>query len=297
MIETRLLRSFTVVAEELHFRRASQRLGIVQPALSRQIQQLEERLGVALFSRLGRGVSLTASGRMFLLRARAILTEMDEAAAEARRVGSGHEGFVRIGFIHSSTYGIMPGIIRRFRERYPAVALDLHEMPIDEQVAALLEGTIDVGILRPPLADPRLTSRTLASERFVVALPDGHPLAREASVPLRAIASETFIFFTQERSPLFHETINAMCRKEGFEPCVEQHATQIHTMLGLVAAGIGIAIVPDVARNLRLPNVAFCALRDNSCTVDVALGWRVRDDNPALAAFLSTTTSEGVSYA
>lgn len=290
MIETRLLRSFTVVAEELHFGRAAQRLSIAQPALTRQIQRLEGDLGTALLTRSARRVALTASGRIFLQRARSLLDGIDEAAAEARRVAQGQEGIVRVGFIHSSTYGITPSIIRRFRDRFPAVVLDLHEMPIDEQVAALLDATIDVGILRPPLADPRLTSHVLTSERFVIALPGTHALAAKGSVALGALASETFIFFTQQRSPLFYETINAMCRAAGFTPRVEQHATQIHTMLGLVAAGLGIAIVPEVARNLALPNVTFCAIEDDARTVDVALGWRIEDTNPALAAFVAVTT-------
>tara|TARA_R110002020_G_scaffold15555_28_gene55372 strand:+ start:13905 stop:14798 length:894 start_codon:yes stop_codon:yes gene_type:complete len=291
MIETRLLRSFTVVAEELHFGRAARRLSIAQPALTRQIQQLEERLSVALFTRSQRRVTLTASGRIFLQRAREILNQIEEAGAEARRVEAGQEGIVRVGFIHSSTYGITPTIIRRFRNRYPSVVLDLHEMPIDEQVAALIGGTIDVGILRPPLADPRLTSKVLVSECFVIALPDSHPLSTRASVPLSAVASETFIFFTQERSPLLYQTINAMCQEAGFAPRVEQHATQIHTMLGLVAAGLGIAIVPEVARKLKLPNVTFCEIGDDSRTVDVALGWRITDDSPAVSAFVSTTAA------
>lgn len=287
MIETRLLRSFTVVAEELHFGRAAQRLSIAQPALTRQIQQLEARVGVTLFTRNSRRITLTAPGRAFLKRARRILNDLEEAAAQARRVEAGQEGFLRVGFIHSSTYGITPSIIRRFRDCYPAVVLDLQEMPIDAQFAALIDGTIDVGILRPPLADPRLAIHILTSERFVIALPDRHRLADRASVPLSSVATDTFIFFTQERSPLLYETINSMCRSAGFAPHVEQHATQIHTMLGLVAAGLGIAIVPDVARNLVLPNVTFCAIEDDDRTVDVALGWRVGDDNTALAAFLS----------
>lgn len=294
MIEFRHLRSFAVVASELHFGQAAHRLNIAQPALSRQIQQLEARLGVALFSRAKRQVALTAAGRVFLARARRILDEVEDASAEARRVEAGQEGYIRVGFIHSSAYGITPGIIRRFRDRYPAVVLDLHEMPIEDQIGALSSSAIDVGILRPPLADPRLSSRVLKSERFVLAMSDAHPLAGRAATALRAVADEPFIAFTQDRSPLFYETIAAMCRDAGFTPRVEQYATQIHTMLGLVAAGLGIAIVPEVARNLKFPGLAFSDIEGDRHTVDVALGWRTRDDNPALAAFLSLTTSESV---
>ncbi|MCF3933775.1 LysR family transcriptional regulator [Acuticoccus sp. M5D2P5] len=294
MIETRLLRSFATVADELHFGAAARRLNIAQPALSRQIQQLEARLGVTLLDRTARRVSLTAAGRAFLARARRVLADLDEAAAEARRVAEGQEGAIRVGFIHSSTYGIAPQIIRHFREHYPLVVLDLHEMPIDQQLAALLDGTIDVGILRPPLADPRLATRVLAEERFVIALPRGHPLAERERVTLRALAGERFILFTQERSPLFYERIQSMCQAAGFTPDVQQHATQIHTMVGLVAAGIGIAILPEVARNLHLPGVAFCAIEENPAAVEVALGWRTSDTNPALAAFLAVTDAESV---
>lgn len=289
MIEIRHLRSFVEVATTLHFGQAAQRLNIAQPALSRQVQLLEDRLGVSLLARTQRKVALTAAGRVFLTRARRILDEVEDAAAEARRVASGQEGYIRIGFIHSSTYGLTPGLIRRFRDSYPAVVLDLHEMPIHEQIEALLEGTIDVGVLRPPLADPRLSSHLLKSERFVIALPENHRLAGWDALALGRLAEETFIFFAQDRSPLFFETIGDMCREAGFTPRVEQYATQIHTMLGLVAAGVGIAVLPEVARNLAFPGVAFAEIEGERRSVDVALGWRSRDDNPAVKAFVAMT--------
>lgn len=285
MIETRLLNSFVCVAEELHFGRAAERLHIAQPALTRQIQQIEGRLEVTLFHRTQRSVALTPAGRILLERAYKILSDLTQAALEVKRVEAGQEGRLSVGFIHSSTYGITPILLRNFRHLYPRVALELYEMTIQEQIAALRAGAIDVGVLRPPISDPALHTQLLRQEQFIIALPENHALSSSKAISLRQLSEDSFILFTQRRSPLFYSRIIAMCEKAGFVPNVAQYATQIHTMIGLVSADMGVAIVPEVARNLKIPGVRFIEIADNPPSVDIILGWRASEASPVLKAF------------
>lgn len=283
--EIRHLRYFQAVAEELHFGRAAERLRIAQPALSRQIQNLEREVGAPLFKRTQRSVQLTAAGALYLERARRILDELTKAALDARRVDAGEYGSLTIGFIHSSTYGLLPAIIERFRHLYPDVRLELHEMTIAEQVRALPLGQIEVGLLRPPVGDPDILVRPILEEHFLLAVPAGHRLAGKTSVSLQELAADPFILFPRRQSPLFHARILAMCERVGFVPSAVQEATQIHTVVGLVSAGMGIALVPEIARNLRIPGVHFLAIAEAPPPVEVALAWRRDKESPPLRSF------------
>lgn len=285
MVETRLLISFICVAEELHFGRAAQRLHIAQPALSRQISQLEERIEVLLFKRTQRKVALTPAGHCFLERAYQITADINRATKEVQQVGSGEAGKLSIGFIHSSTYGITPRILRHFHEQFPQVELELSEMTIADQVKALLEERIDVGILRPPISNHSIQTQILYNDPFIVAIPDSHTLKNQSSIKLSALTNESFILFSQSSSPLFYSKIIAMCEKSGFIPKVVQRATQIHTVIGLVSAKMGISIVPSVAKNLHIPNVKFLTIQDSPPPVQVALGWNKANDSPILSSF------------
>lgn len=285
MVETRLLKSFIYVAEELHFGRAALRLHIAQPALTRQIKQLEEKLGVKLFERTQRKVILTSAGRQFHSRACQIIADIDHAASEVQRVNAGEAGRLAVGFLHSSTYGITPRLLRHFRDSYPDVELELSEMTIADQVIALQAEKIDVGILRPPISDLRLGTHILCDEPFILAVPSSHPLAQQRRVALERLSEERFILFSQRMSPLFYSRIIAMCEKAGFVPCVTQRATQIHTIMGLVSANMGISIVPSVARNLSMPEVCCLDIVDNPAPVQVALAWRHSDSSPILRTF------------
>lgn len=289
MIENRLLSSFIQVAEELHFGKAAGKLNIAQPALSRQIAQLEDRLEVQLFERTRRKVALTPAGRLFLDHAYKILSDVQRATREVRKVNAGEAGRLSVGFIHSSTFGLTPQILRRFRSRYPDVELELSEMTMAQQLTALQERSIDVGILRPPISDLRLASHTLRDERFVLAVPEGHALSATGSVKLQMLMEEEFVLFSQQRSPLFHSRVIAMCEQAGFVPRVAQQATQIHTIIGLVSAGMGVSIVPEVARNLHAPDVQFVEIADNPPPVQVVLAWRRADESPVLKAFTELT--------
>ena len=284
------MRYFQAVAEELHFGRAASRLYIAQPALSRQIQQLEELVGTPLLRRTQRKVELLPAGQVFLERSNLILADIERAVVDARRTGAGECGRLSVGFIHSSTYGLLPSIIERFRHLYPDIDLELHEMAIADQHLALTRGIIDIGLLRPQPAPPELEVQPVLEDPFLVAVPLTHPLAKRRSVRLEELQGEPMVMFPHRGSPLFHSRIMAMCEAAGFTPRVVQQATQIHTVAGLVGAGIGLAIIPGTARNLQPRGVRFLEIADRPEPVHVALGWlRSKEDLPAVRSFRQVT--------
>ncbi|WP_457092817.1 LysR family transcriptional regulator [Microvirga sp. P5_D2] len=285
MIEIRQLRYFQAVAEELHFGRASARLRIAQPALSRQIQQLEDEIGALLLKRTQRTVELTPAGALFLDRTSQILEEVSKAVVDARRVSKGEYGHLVVGFIHSSTYGLLPAIVERFRHLYPDIELELREMSIAEQHDALSRGLIDIGLLRPQPAPQGIEVQAIMEDPFLLAVPDKHRLAKLDAVNMKSLAEEPMVMFSKRESPLFHSRITAMCEKNGLTLKIVQHATQIHTIVGLVGAGIGIAVVPETAKNLRPRGVRFLQILDEPEPVHVALGWQRGKDTPAIRSF------------
>jgi DNA-binding transcriptional LysR family regulator len=235
-------------------------------------------------------VELLPAGQVFLERSSRILDEVARAVIDARRTGAGDYGRLSVGFIHSSTYGLLPSIIERFRHLHPGVELELHEMPIAEQHVALSRGVIDIGLLRSQHAPAELEVRPVLEDPFLIAVSQKHPLALRASIRLRELADEPFVMFPHDSSPLFYTRIMAMCERAGFLPRVVQRATQIHTVVGLVGAGIGLAIVPGTARNLHARDVRFLAIEDRPEPVHIALGWlRSRCDVPAVRSFLEVT--------
>jgi DNA-binding transcriptional LysR family regulator len=289
MIDIRQLRYFQAVAEELHFGRAAARLAIAQPALSRQVQQLEEELGTPLLRRTQRRVELLPAGALLLERSRTIQQELARTLSDVRRTGTGELGKLALGFIHSSTYGLLPSIIGRFRHLYPGIELELHELPITAQHAALLRGTIDLGLLRVQAAPADIEVLPVMPDPFVLALPARHPLAGRTRIRLKDIAGEPFVMFSKAEAPLFHTRVQAMCEQAGFSPNVVQHATQIHTVVGLVGAGLGVAVVPATGRNLHPKQVRFVQIADKAEPVHVALGWRRGQETPAIRSFRKVT--------
>lgn len=280
------LRSMLLLAEELHFGRAAERLGIAQPHLSRRIQELEREVGTPLFLRTNRRVELTPAGAFFAGRARDILGSLEVAVQQARDIGGGTAGLLRVGFIHSSTYGILPALLARFRSLQPGMSVQLREMTILAQVGALRSGEIDIGILRllPDMRD--LASEIVLREPFLLAVPEGHPVAVRRRIALRQLAGEPFIMFPRETSPLFHARITAAFARIGAVPAVVQEATQIHTVLGLVGAGLGIAFVPASAARLPQSGVTLLALPDGPKEVTVAIAWSPDRPPASLSAFL-----------
>jgi len=285
LLDLKKLRYFQAVAEELHFGRAAARVRVAQPALSRQIMQLEQDLGVLLLNRTQRVVELTPAGTVFLERVTKIIDDVERAVNDALRISRGEVGRLAVGFIHSSTYGLLPAIIERFVQLYPGVELEMREMSIADQHVALSRGLIDVGLLRPQQTSAEIDLQILMEDPFLIAVPGGHPLARKTRCRLADLAQEPFVAFSKRESPLFFSRIMEMCHSAGFAPNVVQSATQIHTIVGLVGAGIGVAIVPATGRNLHPNNVRFLDIVDAPEPVYLALAWQRGRETPAIISF------------
>jgi DNA-binding transcriptional LysR family regulator len=284
-MELRHLRYFVALAENLHFRRAAERLSIAQPALSQQIQQLERELGVKLVERTQRRVSLTEAGTVFLERARLTLAEAAEAVRLARLAGRGEVGHLGVGAVTSALYGIFPDVVRVFRERHRDVHLTLHELAGNELTRALRAGRIQVSFLRPPVEETEIEVRIIASEPWVIAVPTAHPFARRQRVPLKALAGEPFVSFPRELAPALYDQLISMCQRAGFSPRIVQEA-QMQTIVSLVAAGIGVALVPATLQNLSRAGLVYKPLTGVASRLELAVAWRRDDRSPLLEAFL-----------
>ncbi len=256
-VELRHLRYFLAVAEELHFGRAAERVGIAQPPLSQQIQQLERLLGAQLFNRSRRRVELTHAGRLLLDDARRILADVARAADRVRRADRGEMGTLTIAFAASVMFLELPRIIRAFRARFPDVVLVLREMPTAMQLEALAGGEIDVGFVREPPALPGLLLETVMREPLRIALSQSHPLAKRRRVPLELLADEPFVLFPAEVGPGLHAQVLAICRSAGFTPRVVQESRELYTTVSLVEAGLGVTIVPASIEKMGWTGVCY----------------------------------------
>jgi DNA-binding transcriptional LysR family regulator len=285
-VELRHLRYFVAVAEELHFGRAAARLHLAQPPLSRQIQQLENELGVRLFERGKRRVALTDAGAVFLDHARAVLAQADAAVEAARGAARGEAGKLTVGFIGAASYSVLPGIVQAFRTRVPDAELVLQELTTAEQLAALRAGQLRAGLVRPPVADATLAAETILREPLVVALPAGHPLAAQRRLALAALAAEPWVLFPRRLAADLYDQIVALCERAGFRPRLAQEAVQMQTVVRLVGAGGGVSLVPRSVRTLHSAGVAYRPLRDGPATVEMAVAWRRDDESPLLRQFL-----------
>jgi DNA-binding transcriptional LysR family regulator len=285
-MELRHLRYFLAVADELHFGRAAARLHIAQPPLSQQIRQLEAELGFPLFLRTQRRVRLTEAGAAFRDEARTLLERLEQAKAAAGRVARGEAGALAVGFVASATYGLLPRLYRRFRERHPGVALTLDEMSTAEQVEALRAGRIQLGLARPPVGDDALQAELLADEALVAALPARHPLAARATLPLRALAHEPFVLFPRQPRPGWIDVVQEACRTAGFRPAVAQEVLDLSTAVTLVAAGIGVSLVPASAQALRLDGVTYRALAAPTPRSPLVAVQRPDERRPVVERFL-----------
>lgn len=264
MIETRLLRQFIVVAEELHIHRAAERLHMAQPPLSQAIARLEHKLGCTLFVRHSRGVCLTGAGQAFVETARATLSLLSEGAEHARDVADGVAGHLRVGSLALAGYPPLLDALRRFRTQWPNVRLDLQQQPTAQLAEGLLNGELDVAFMRQlPGLSERLHSRLILDEPLLLAVPAGHRLAHLAMVCLGEAADEDFIFTPPALGSGFHQHMLALCERAGFTPRISQQAAQMQTLISLVGCGFGVALVPEAAaRANRQSAVHFCALHD-----------------------------------
>jgi DNA-binding transcriptional LysR family regulator len=261
-MDLRQLRYFVAVAEERHFGRAAQRLHMSQPPLSMQIKALERELGVVLLERTSRRVALTDAGRAFLKRARGILDAVEEAREEARGAEEGARGVLGVGFISSATLSLLPPSIRLFRERFGGVELELKELTSAQQADALYGGEIKVGLVRLPMRAPGIRFEPVFEERLLVALPSGHALERRDRVSLEEI--------------------------DGAFPKVAQHAVHLQTIVGLVASGVGIAILPSSAERVSREGVIYRALDVPDATSWMGLAWVEGDESKLVRNFIGT---------
>jgi DNA-binding transcriptional LysR family regulator len=296
-MELRHLRYFVVVAEELHFRRAAERLHMSQPPLSQQIRQLEEEIGATLFLRNQRKVELTAAGADFLERAHEILDAVEDAARQARRVQRGEVGRLAVGFVGSAMYSFIPELLRAFRDQSPDIALRLHELGTTEQLRQLEDGRLDVGFLRVARARPGLTLETVLEEPVVVALPDVHPLAAGPRLRLADLEGQPLVLLTRAGSPGLRDALAGAIEQLGGEEQIAQEVAEMQTVIGLVAAGVGISLVPESVRALVRHGVTYRPLAGDAPAVRLAMAWRTADVSPVLGTFLekarATAPAEG----
>ena len=287
-MELRRLRYFIVVAEERSFNAAARKLRMAQPPLSNQIKHLEQELGVLLFERTNRGVQVTEAGELLLEEARRIFVQMDQTVQVIQRVGHGEVGRLTIGFVPSSSNEALPPILRAFQERFPDVELFLREMRPDKVVARLHEKQIDVGFLYLPFDDRSLNIECVSREPLILALPETHPLAQESQVELQSVAEEPFILPMRYRiMPGLYGQVTEACRQAGFVPkAVQKDVWLMQTIVGLVAGGTGVALVPSSLQNLRRKGVVYKSVYGLAPTVELGVIWRRNDSGAVLQSFL-----------
>ncbi len=263
-MELRHLRYFMAVAEELHFGKAAQRLHIAQPPLSQQIRQLETELGFQLFHRTKRSVQLTEAGQVFLKEVQTIFRQLETAIEKGKQTSRGERGQIAVGFVSSAVYKILPPILRKFRTSVAGVSLELHELTSDRQIEWLQEGKLDVGFVRPPINEAEFKLAAIFLEPLIVALPETHCLADRASISLSALANEPFIIFPRPVAPDLYDRIISLCQQANFSPRVVQQAIQMQTIVSLVAADMGVTIVPASIENLQRTGVIYKAITETT---------------------------------
>jgi DNA-binding transcriptional LysR family regulator len=282
-VELRHLRYFVAVAEERHFGRAAERLHIAQPPLSQQIRRFEAELGEPLFYRTTRSVELAPAGEALLERAPAILAAFDAAVEDARRAALGEYGRLAIGVTGSSTYAMLPSLAAAMRDELPGVVLDLQgELLTPAQVARLLDGTLDLGLLRPPVHERELATEVLHSEPLLAVLPETHPLADAEAVPLERLEGEPFVTYPSHFRSVVHDAVEDACEAHGFQPVAAHEVAETATLVSFVAAGLGVSLVPASVRNMTVEGAVYRPLLDDATRVELAAAWRRDDDRPVL---------------
>ncbi|MBG7318016.1 LysR family transcriptional regulator [Pseudomonas aeruginosa] len=297
-MELRHLRYFIAVAEELHFGRAAERLGISQPPLSQQIQALEEEIGARLFERTNRRVELTDAGRLFLDESRQVLAQVDKAVLLARRAHLGELGELKIGFTSSAPFtSTIPSSIHAFRKAYPDVHLDLQEMSSRQVLKALLEESLQVGVIRPLALPDAVHWVELFREPLVAVLRADHPRAAgsEDGLAIAALAEEPFVFFPRSYGTGLYDQVIALTRQAGFSPRIAQEASEAMTIIGLVSAGLGVSILPASFRRTRVAGVVYRTLSDPEATTAVWLVRRQNEGSPLALSFIDLVTREAAS--
>jgi DNA-binding transcriptional LysR family regulator len=287
MFDLNQLRCFVTVAEELHFGRAAARLNMTQPPLSRQIQVLEHIVDAPLLERTSRSVRLTPAGRSFLPEARRILKLAESASQVARRIAMGKTGSLKLGYTAAAAYGYLPELIAACRARLSEVDFSLKEMVSGDQLEALASGQLDAGLLRPPIGRPELATRRVLAEPLLAAIPRKHPLASTATLSIKDFDAQPFVMYSPYESRYFHDLLVALFTNADVLPRYVQHLGQIHSILAMVRAGLGTAIVPAAAASLRIADVKLRPLKLRSPTpVELFLVWRRDCENPLLPSLV-----------
>lgn len=287
-MELRHLRYFVAVAEEKNFTRAAERLHIAQPPLSRQIQQLEEDLGVALIEKGSRPLRLTEAGQFFLAHAKPLLDQVRDLKAMTQRIGK-LERTLSVGFVASTLYGQLPEIVRRYRERYPEVEVTLHEMTTVEQLKALKEGRIDVGFGRLKSEDPNIRRIVLREERMMVAMAPGHRLAAgQGGLRLTDLVNEKLLVYPKAPRPSFADQVMKVFSEANLAPAQVTEVRELQIAIGLVAAGQGISIVPESVQGMHHRNVVYREIEDKLAFSPILFSVRHMDRSPELENLLAT---------
>ena len=287
-MELRHLRYFVAVGEEEHFGRAAERLYVVQPALTRQIQQLEEEIGCALFERLKRGVRLTEAGKSFLEEARRLLSDLERGVDRTRLVAQGKVGLLRVGFADSATYsGELPSVLRDFRTSWPDVRLELFPSSSIATGEQLREQEVDVGFVYVlPTNLRELKTHRISVERLVLALPRAHPLVKSKRVRLGDLRGESFVWFPRAMNPLAYDQVLSTCHAAGVTLNIVQEGNNPATMLSLVAGGIGLSFIQKSAERRKPDNIVLRKVEDLRLTTELSAIWREDNKVPALQKFI-----------
>jgi DNA-binding transcriptional LysR family regulator len=286
VLEISQLRCFVAVGEELHFRRAAERLNMTQPPLSRQIRLLEHQVGTPLLERTNRVVRFTAAGRAFFPEAARILRLAEEAASTARRIAKAEGGAFAVGFTASFGYGLLPEIVRRLHRRVPGISLTLKEMVTGAQLEALGAGQLDVGLMRPHPARGGLETVLLSRESLMLAIPRGEARKWPARPTLASLQGKPFIAYSPYEASYFYQLVQRSLARENVTPEVVDYVPQIHTMLALVDSGIGVALTPETASRLHFQGVVSRRVEMTPARpVEMVFSYRKDNDNPILEVF------------
>ena len=286
-MELKQLRIFVAVAEELHFGRASERLHMAQPALSAQVQGLENRLGVKLFERTTRTVSLTRAGEVFLPEVRAAIAQANAAEAAARAVGGDSGDLLKIGGVDSATAGLLPQVVRAFRRAHNSIEVKVFELLSAPALHGLANRSLDIAFVRVPPKEEFLTHRFVFSEPVIAALPADHPAASEAEVPLEVVAQEPLVIPARSHRPILFDVIHNHFVQSGLTPRILQEANERHMIIAMVAAGLGVSLVPHWVSQFQRDDVVYRPLKGGGPMVDVHVAWRKGETLSAVEDFLS----------
>jgi DNA-binding transcriptional LysR family regulator len=286
-MELRHLRYFVAVSESLHFGEAAAKLGISQPSLSQQIRQLEDELQTSLLRRTKRRVELTEAGELFLDEAREILTRADRAAVNARRIGRHGAGELRVGVGYCMDQLALAKAVSRYSASHPQVRVELQTISVARQLAELRDQRLDLALVRYPPTDGALDSDALHTEQLIVAVPPGHRLAGKNQISLASLAHEGFVLTSREHVPVYHDIVLKTCRQAGFVPNALYEVDHLSMLMGFIAAGCGVGLVPAFLERTRPRRVAFASLRPGPHPLQTVAAWRRDHSSDQISDFVA----------